>query len=139
MPPPPERAAGPLVRAGSIPHRTAVDDAPLLLNVGDADFDREVLERSSDVPVLADFWAPWCGPCRVLGPLLEELTTSLDGAVVLARVNIDEATEVARRFGDPQRTHRGGLPGRPGGLAIRRSPVRTGGPALRGGPAPDGG
>ena len=65
--------------------------------VTDKDFADEVLQ--SDTPVLVDFWAEWCGPCRVLGPVIETLSQEYDGKVKVAKVDVDSSQQVAMQYG----------------------------------------
>jgi putative thioredoxin len=68
------------------------------LNVTAATFEQDVIEASKQAPVIVDFWAPWCGPCRALGPILEKLAIEYAGRFRLAKVNSDEDPELSRRF-----------------------------------------
>ncbi len=69
------------------------------LDVGVADFEHAVLEESRSRPVVVDFWAPWCGPCKSLKPILEKLAAEYDGQFLLAKVNSDDNQELATRYG----------------------------------------
>ena len=68
-----------------------------VVNIGDSEFEQEVVK--SDTPVLVDFWATWCAPCRAIAPALEELATQYKGKVKIAKVDVDDAQEVAQKFG----------------------------------------
>ncbi len=69
-----------------------------MVDVTDATFEDEVLKRSEEVPVVVDLWAPWCGPCRTLGPIIEQVIDATDGAVALAKVNVDENPAISASF-----------------------------------------
>ncbi len=70
--------------------------AGAIVNLSETTFDEEV--GSSSGPVLVDFWAEWCGPCKMIAPILEEIAAEQAGSVRVAKVNVDEAPDLARRF-----------------------------------------
>ena len=93
-------------------------------DVSERDFMAEVVERSREVPVIVDFWAPWCGPCKTLGPMLEAAVAAAKGKVVMAKVNVDENQMIASQLrvqsiptvyafwqGQPVDAFQGALPG----------------------------
>jgi putative thioredoxin len=69
------------------------------VDVTDATFETEVINRSKEVPVVVDLWAPWCGPCRTLGPIIEKAVDDTEGKVVLVKVNVDENPQISQAFG----------------------------------------
>ncbi|MEP7046423.1 MAG: thioredoxin [Ilumatobacteraceae bacterium] len=70
----------------------------MAIDVTDATFQTEVVDRSNTAAVVVDLWAPWCGPCRTIGPILEKVTDATDGEVVLVKVNVDENPGVSQAF-----------------------------------------
>ena len=68
-----------------------------VVHVGDSDFDAQIME--SDVPVLLDFWAPWCGPCKAIGPVIDELANEFDGKAKITKMNVDDNPATPGKFG----------------------------------------
>ncbi|MEV7947311.1 tetratricopeptide repeat protein [Streptomyces rubiginosohelvolus] len=77
----------------------AVPPAALVIDVDEAGFERDVLQRSAEVPVVIDFWAEWCEPCKQLGPLLERLAVEYNGRFLLAKVDVDANQMLMQQFG----------------------------------------
>ncbi|WP_370578925.1 thioredoxin TrxA [Snodgrassella alvi] len=68
----------------------------LIVHVGDGNFDKEVLQ--ANVPVLLDFWAPWCGPCKMIAPILDELALAYQGKLKIVKLNVDENQDTPAKF-----------------------------------------
>lgn len=76
-----------------------MDKIKSYVEVSDASFKKEVLDKSKSIPIVVDFWASWCGPCRVLGPIIEEVASEFKGKMVLAKMNVEENEVMPSVFG----------------------------------------
>ena len=72
---------------------------PFVIDVSMATFQNDVVQKSMETPVVIDFWAPWCAPCKQLGPILEKLAAEFGGKFILAKVNTDDEPQIAQAFG----------------------------------------
>ena len=92
----PAAAPSAAVPSGAVPG--AAGASPYIKDTGVETFAADVLQASLEVPVIVDFWAPWCGPCKTLGPMLEKIVNEAKGAVRMVKVNIDENPEIAQQL-----------------------------------------
>ncbi|MEM3408138.1 MAG: thioredoxin [Candidatus Micrarchaeia archaeon] len=69
-----------------------------VFEVNELNFNEKVIEKSKSIPILVDFWAPWCGPCRILGPILEKIAAEYNGKLMLAKINVDENEILANEY-----------------------------------------
>ncbi|EDN70013.1 Thioredoxin [Beggiatoa sp. PS] len=76
-----------------------MSNSPYIITVTAQNFASEVIEKSNQVPVLVDFWAEWCAPCKILMPILTQLVEKYQGQFILAKLNIDEQKELATQYG----------------------------------------
>ena len=77
----------------------------IIINVVTENFMSDVIEKSKEIPVIVDFWAPWCEPCKQLTPIIEKLILEQNGRVILAKMNIEESPEVAQQLKIQSITH----------------------------------
>src|SRR5262245_47982646 len=82
-----------------MPCHRAHASGPMATDVTTATFEREVLAASSQLPVVVDFWAPWCGPCKALTPVIEKVVAEFKGRIKLVKVNSDDNPELSQAFG----------------------------------------
>ena len=88
----------PIIGAASGPGQAGQPPGDLIKEGDSANFARDVIDQSMNQPVIVDFWAPWCGPCKNLGPALEKTVTEARGAVRLVKINVDENQELAAQM-----------------------------------------
>jgi thioredoxin len=87
-----------MLELGQTPPQTPADAGDLIKDVSEMTFMTDVIEASQTVPVIVDFWAPWCGPCKMIAPLLDQVADEYDGRVKICKINVDENPEAAAKF-----------------------------------------
>jgi putative thioredoxin len=68
------------------------------IEVNDKNFEKEVIEKSKDVPVLVDFWADWCGPCKILNPIMEKIAEEYDGRLIVAKADVEKTHKISDKY-----------------------------------------